>query len=257
MRNLTFDDLLLGLKDLLETKSADLDRSVAGKIYRPLLAAKRADIENLPENVRRGLPLTQELAEADATHDAIGAAIYHVTEAIRLHPAIDEATKESAARAQQTFMPALGILKARYADEAALAHRKRPVFEATRADYDAVMVPGGSSLAEWIHGFLEEGDRIGELLHGRAEAGIGLEASTAGGALRSSAIGLLGRFRQAVRDEVESGASLPKDYEARLFAFIDQLDRTRADAVKRRAKPKVDEKDLDDAKPSEAPPACD
>lgn len=38
MRNLTLDDLRLGLKDLLEEHAEDLDRSVTGRLYRPLLA---------------------------------------------------------------------------------------------------------------------------------------------------------------------------------------------------------------------------
>lgn len=259
MRNLTFDDLRLGLKDVLETHNDDLDRSITGKVYRPLIARKREEIEGLPESVLRGLPFAAELTEADSTHDSMGAAIHHVTLAILHCPAIDEPTKEIAARAQETFVPSLGTLQARYADQAAFAHRKRPAFDAMRPELEQITVPGGTNLAEWIAVFLDQGDKIGSLLHGRAEAGVGVETSTAGGALRSSVIGLLGRFRQAIRDEVASGAPLPKDYEARLFAFIDQLDRTRAEAAKRRvgAKPAQPEERPEPPKTSnEEPPVC-
>lgn len=236
MRNLTFDDLRLGLKDILETHATSLDSSITGKLYRPLLAQKRAEIEALPEGVMRGLPFATELAETDAAHDAAGAAIYYFTQAIITHPAIDEATKDVATRVQQTFVPTLGTLQARYADEAALAHRKRPALETLRPELEQIQVPGGSNLAEWVAVFLDQGDAIGRLLHGRAEAGIGVPKPPHAGVLRNNAIGLLGRFRQAIRDEVASGAPVPEDYEARLFAFIDQLSRTRAEAEKRRSK---------------------
>jgi len=238
MRNLTLDDLRLGLKDLLETHDEDLDRSITGKLYRPLLQQKRAEVEKLPESVLRGTPFAAELAEADAAHDAMGAAIYHLTQAIILNPAIHDDTKDVALRAQQTFVPSLSVLTARYADQAAHTLRKRPAFDALRPELERIQVPGGSNLAEWIAAFLAQGDRLGQLLDDRAEAGVGMEATANGGALRSSVIGMLGRFRQGIRDEVASGADLPNDYEARLFAFIDQLDKTRADANKRRARAK-------------------
>lgn len=236
MRNLTLDDLRLGLKDLLEDHDEDLDRSITGKIYRPLIAQKRAELEGMSETAERSLPFAAELAEVDAAHDALGASIHHLTQAIILNPAIHPDTKDIAARAQQAFVPTLGVLQSRYADQAAHAHRKRPIFDTLRPELERIDVPGGSNLAEWVVTFLDQGDRIGRLLDKRAEAGVGGETSLNGGALRSNVIGLLGRFRQAIRDEVTSGATLPSDYEARIFAFIDQLDRTRAEANKRRAR---------------------
>lgn len=255
MRNLTFDDLRLGLKDLTETHADALDASITGKLYRPLILAKRKEIESLPEGVLRGLPYATELAEADAAHDAMGTAIHHFTQSILVHPAIEESTKETAHEAQKTFAPALSIFQARYADEAAFAQRKRPAFESMRPALSRIQTPGGGDLAMWIAFFLDKGDEIGKLLHGRAEAGVGVGASAAGGALRSSAIGLLGRFRQAIRDEVASGAALPKDYEERLFAFIDQLDRTRGEASKRRVGAKSREPDASAMPPPTAPEA--
>lgn len=234
MRNLTFDDLRLGLKDILETHATDLNLSITGKVYAPLLTAKRNEIEAQPEAVLRGLPFAAELAEADAAHDAMGSAIHHYTQALLFHPAIDDETKDIAIRAQQSFVPALNVLTARYVDEAAFAHRKRPVFNEVHAELSRIPVPGGSTLAEWIAAFLDKGDEIGRLLHERAEAGIEVEKPPHAGVLRNNVIGLLGRFRQAIRDEVASGALLPSDYEARLFVFIDQLSRSRAEAEKRR-----------------------
>jgi len=253
MRNLTLDDLRLGLKDLLEDHDEDLDRSLTGKLYRPLIAQKRAELEGLSETTERSLPFAAELAETDAAHDAMGASIHHLTQAIILNPAIDDDTKDVASRTQQAFVPTLGVLQARYADQAAHTHRKRPIFNELRPDLERIQVPGGSNLAEWVVTFLDQGDRIGRLLDRRAEAGVGVgvEASATGGALRSSVIGLLGRFRQGIRDEVASGATLPSDYEARIFAFIDQLDRTRAEANKRRARTKGQEG------PSQQPPKSD
>lgn len=260
MRNLTVGDLRLAFKDVLDTHKEDLDKSITGKVYYPLLANKRSEIESQPEAVLRGLPYAAELTEADAAHDAMGAAIYHVTQAILFCPAIDDTTKDIAFRAQQTFVPGLNVLTMRYADEAAFAHRKRPVLEELRPELSLITVPGGTNLAEWIAVFLDQGDKIGHLLHGRAEAGVGVEKPLHVGVLRNSAIGLLGRFRAAIRDEVASGAQLPANFEERLFAFIDQLSRTRAEADKRRAASKNSESsptpDPVQPPPEVKPPAC-
>lgn len=253
MRSLTLDDLRLGFKDLLEAHAEDLDRSVTGKLYRPLLEKKAAEIESLPESAIGGAPFAAELAEADAAHDALGAAIFHLTQALVLHPGIDETTKDIAQRAQQTFVPALGILQARYADQAAFTLRKRPAFDELRPELERIPMPDGSSLAAWVAAFLDQGDRIGRLLDERAEAGVKEGKSPRPpGAVRGSAIGLLGRFRQAIRDEVATNPDLPDDYEARLFAFLDQLDETRAEATKRR-KAKQEESSRAESEKNESP----
>lgn len=235
MQNLTLGDLRLSLKDVLDTHAEDVALSITGKVYYPLLAAKRAEIEALPDAVIRGVPLATELAETDALHDGVGAAIYHFTQAILLHPRINEVTKDTAMRAQKTFVPALGVLSARYAEEAAHANRKRIPLADLRPLLEQLKVPcAGESLYDWISSFLDLGDTIGDLLHGRSEAYIDIGKAPHAGVLRASSIGLLRRFRQAIRDEVASGAPLPDKYEARLFAFIDQLSQTRAQAERRR-----------------------
>lgn len=235
MRHLTLGDLRLGLKDILETHAEELVLSVAGKLYQPLLSKKRAEIEAQPEPRVHGAAFVAELAEADAHHDALGAAVFYLTQAVLIHPTLDEATKEIAMRAQRAFVPELGVLAARYVDEAAHAHRKRDAFDSLRPELEQFVAPGGANLGDWVASFLDHGDRIGALLQARAEIGATAVAPVDGGALKSSTIGLLGRFRQAIRDEVAMGADLPKGYEDRLFAFLDQLDRSRVDAKKRRA----------------------
>lgn len=253
MRSLTLDDLRLGFKDLLEAHAEDLERSVTGKLYRPLLEQKAAEIESLRASALGKAPFAAELAEADAAHDALGAAIHYMTQALLLHPGIDETTKDLAQRAQQTFVPALGILQARYADQAAFALRKRPAFDELRPELERIPMPDGSSLAAWVAAFLDQGDRIGRLLDERAEAGVKEEKSPRRpGAVRSSALGLLGRFRQAIRDEAAMNRDLPDDYEARLFAFLEQLDQTRAEAAKRR-KAKQEASDGAESEKSDSP----
>lgn len=256
MRNLTLGDLRLGLKDLLEKHAEDLDRSMTGKLYRPLLAQKRDEIESLPESALGGTPFAAELAETDAAHDALGAAIYHFTQAIVLHPSLDETTKAIAQRTQQTFVPSLGVLQARYADQAAFAHRKRPAFQEMRCELERIAVPGGN-LAEWVLAFLDQGDRIARLLDERAETTAVEEKPLPHSAMtvRSTAVGLLGRFRQAIRDEMASNRDLPTDYEARLFAFLDQLDKTRAEAKKRR-KSSQESTNGPESSTNNEPPTC-
>jgi len=254
MRSLTLDDLRLGFNDLLEEHADDLERSITGKLYRPLLEQKAAEIEGLPGAALGGAPFAAELAEADAAHDALGAAIFHLTQAIVMHPGFDETTKDLAQRAQQTFVPALGILQARYADQAAFALRKRPAFDELRPALERIPMPDGSNLATWVAAFLDQGDRIGRLLDERAEAGVGeVRAAHSVMAVRSTAVGLLGRFRRAIRDEMASSSDLPRDYEARLFAFLDQLDQSRREARKRR-KPSQETSNTADSPSKDEPP---
>jgi hypothetical protein len=58
------------------------------------------------------------------------------------------------------------------------------------------------------------------------------------GALRASAVGLLSRFREALRDELADDTNkLPADHEARLFAYFDKLATDRASAKGNRETP--------------------
>ena len=55
------------------------------------------------------------------------------------------------------------------------------------------------------------------------------ENAGATGPLRGATIGVLGRFRDALGDEIrEDGGKIPANHDARLFAYIDKLNDDRA-----------------------------
>jgi hypothetical protein len=235
MRNLHLDDLKLGLHDLFEVRKADLGLSQAGKLYGPILALKLDAIDALPEALMGGRPLSEQLAAADARHDGFGAGIWHYTEAVLRAPDVTPALRTAAERIRATFIPNLSQLRESYADEAATAARNRPALLAVEADLKSFPLPGGKTLHDWVKSFLDAGDKLDRLLSDRSL----VEAESAGGGrtslLRTQTVGILGRFRSALRDEMEANADLPRNLEVRVFGYIDELAERRARASKARS----------------------
>lgn len=229
MRNLTLGDLRLGLRDLLGDKLPDLRASATGKLYEPRLRAKQKELEALPDAASVQAPLARELGETDVRHDAYGAAVFYFCRAVEAHPTLSAELKQAAADVQATFVPRLDVLRAPYADEASAALDNRPELAKLKAELKSLAVPGGGTLHEWVKAFLSEGDAIDKLLRERARRLAAGENASATGPLRSAVVGLLGRFRAALRDEIEEeGSALGDGYEARLFAYVDKLHADRA-----------------------------
>jgi len=89
--------------------------------------------------------------------------------------------------------------------------------------------PESATLLAWASAFVQAGDDIDALLRARADIQNTSEDASVTAPLRSATIGLLGRFRDALRDEIEEeGSALPKDHEAKLFAYLDELAVNRA-----------------------------
>jgi hypothetical protein len=229
LRNLTVGDLKLGLRDLLGEKLTDLHRSATGRLYEPRLRAKQKEIEAIPEAAGAQVPLAKELGEADVRHDGYGAAIFYLGRAIEAHPKLSASLKAAAKEVLETFVPRLEVLRAPYADEAAAALDNRPELARLKNQLKAVDVPGGGTLYDWAKAFLGAGDEIDKLLRERAKLLASGTNAAGTGPLRGATVGLLGRFREALRDEIEEeGSALGADYEARLFAYLDKLNEDRA-----------------------------
>ncbi|AUX25663.1 hypothetical protein SOCEGT47_062120 [Sorangium cellulosum] len=250
MRNLTIGDLKLALRDLLDERADELRLSATGKLYEPRLRAKQKEIDAIPDAAGTQAPLARELSEADVRHDGLGGAVFFLCKAIEAHPSLPAAIKDAAAAAQRTFVPRLEVLRAPYADEASAALDNRPELARLEAELEAVATPGGGTLHDWVEAFVAAGDDIDRLLRRRATLLATGESAAATGPLRNAAVGLLGRFRDALRDEIqEEGSALPADHEARLFAYIDKLNADRERAARGRAAPGP-------AAPAEAAPAA-
>lgn len=220
MRNLTLDDLSLGLKDLTTTRKVDLEASGVGKLYAPQLLARLKQIEGLPEGTE-GRANTGPLAAADARHDAFGNGIYWYTEAVLQAPDVSEAARNAAQRVREAFIPERSALGDSYAEEAAKAKKHRPRVKELEEDLKLLPVPDGKTLLDWVLGFLDAGDSLDKLLSERASAeATGGKLATE---LRVTTIGMLGRFRNALRDEMAWNNALVADHEKKVFAYLDEL----------------------------------
>lgn len=237
MRNLGLGDLLLGLRNLATERKADLLLSATGKVYAGKFAKQQTLIEAVPEAMRGGRPLAQELASKDRHHDGFGEAIHYYTEAIVRLPSAPQELKDAAIRVREAFVPKLGVLRATYADEAATAVRKRPLLDSLEADLQALAVPhpAGATLLDWATAFVDAGDDIDKLLNDRSLVGNDTLPAPVQ-KVRSTTLGLLSRFRAALIDEIEEDTSLPRDLESRIFSYFDQLQATREEAATRRNK---------------------
>ncbi|MDC3953070.1 hypothetical protein [Polyangium jinanense] len=241
MRNLTLGDLRLSLRDLLDTRVDELRLSKTGKLYEPRLRKKQTEIESIPDPALTQAPLAAELASTDGLHDGLGTAIHYVCLAVEAHPMLAPSKKDAAKRIRETFIPQLAVLRRPYIDEAAAALDSRKQLDALEPDLTAITTPGGGNLFAWATDFLAAGDSIDSLLRERAKLLACAENAASTAPLRASTLGLLGRFRDALRDELEEEASLlPANYEASLFAYIDKLSADRARAAMQSGAPSED-----------------
>jgi hypothetical protein len=234
MYRLTFGDLKLGLNDLLQVRLDDLKQSAFGGLYLPLLTAKREAIDALPDAMTSGLPLAAQLAETDDDHDGLGGAVWFITEAVLRHPTLTPTLRTAAEAIRTAFVPELAVLRKPHADEAAAAYNHRSDLTRLEAELKSITVPGGQTLYTWVNDFLDKGDQLGSLLALRGQAQAGAESAKQAAALRAGTIGLLGRLRSSIQDEVAGGAKLPAGYEAKLFATFDELNQRREAAAHRK-----------------------
>ncbi len=232
MRNLTLGDLRLSLRDLLDTRVDEVRLSHTGKLYEPRLRKKQTEIEAIPDPAQKLAPFAAELASTDNNHDGLGTAIHYVCLAVEAHPTLPASKKNAAKRIRETFVPQLNVLRRPYADEAAAALDLRKDLTTLEPDLKAITTPGGGNLHAWAKDFLAAGDTIDSLLRDRAKLLAVAENAAITGPLRGSTLGLLGRFRDALRDELEEeGSPLPKNHEASLFSYVDKLSADRASAA--------------------------
>jgi hypothetical protein len=228
MRNLTMTDLRLGLADLFDKRGDTLKATQTGKLYGPILAAKRKAIDGVlaASAASARSSTTGDIGEIDELHDGLGAAVWHYTEAAIRHPFLDAETRAAARRVREAFIPDLGLLRDSYAHEAAAAQQNRPKLAELEADLRRLSTPDGKTLYDWVSAFLDQADRLSRQLSARSQA-TGYEAFRQHTALRVTTIGLLGRFRAALRDELAEHPALPRDLDARTFSYFDDLVRHR------------------------------
>jgi len=223
MRHMTLGDLGLGLHDLFDKRHNDLMWSQSGRLYAPMLAQKRDAIDALPSAMGPGLPLATELSDTDDRHDGFGMALWGYTEAVIRAPDTAPEVRASAQRIRDAFIPNKSALQDSYADEAAAAKRLRPALVEFAKDLRSFPVPGDKTLYDWASAFINAGDQLDKLLSDRAVIMADQSGGENAAQLRGSTVGILTRFRSALLDELLVNVALPRNLEARVFGYFDEL----------------------------------
>ena len=228
MNLLTLNDLELGLADLL-TKRVDVLTSCAnGRLYQPGLHSQLKAIQALPAALVSTLPFAEKLAQTDTNHDAFGAAIWHLCEAYQRLATLEPALAEQAGVVQDTFVPTLGALKVPFADEAMAAKDRRASLAEHKSLLASFPVANNKTLEDWAVAYLDHGEQLDALLSERAKEVAETTSDRSNAApLRGQTIGMLGRFRAALADEIAMDSSLPRDLDAQIFGYFDELHRRR------------------------------
>ncbi len=229
MRHLTFGDLRIGVKNLLEEKGDLASKCIAFQIYRDPLKAKLGLFESLHASLS-GKPLTMEIGRVDGIHDSSGRAAYYIRKAVEELSDMDESVRTAVIDIVDGIVPTLGLLTASYEDEASRAAKNRQILDEHAAVLDTFPVGPNHTLKSILSAHVEAGEQLNALLSNRADKTVeGQNARTREIiALRGATIGLLSRFRQAAADEVAHNPELPRDLESELFAYFDQMEANRA-----------------------------
>jgi len=143
--------------------------------------------------------------------------------AILTHPDATAEQQAVAQKAQQTFLPQLGLLQKSYADEAARARDNRKQLPEQQPGLAALPTPLGNTAADWLDSFVQEGEKLDQLLSDRALIGAHAESAGKVAGLRPSTIGVLGDVRRSLTAEVKSNSALPRNLVAIVFGYFDLL----------------------------------
>jgi hypothetical protein len=225
MQNLTIKDVFLGLSDLLTARLDTFKTTRTYVLYEPMLTEKLVALKAIPASLIEDRPLAGLLAEVDGRHDGLGAAVWFITEAILRHSKASPELKAAAERIRKAFIPRLAVLRLPYATEAAAAKQNRDLLASFEKDLKAIPTPDQATLYDWVVAFLNEGDELDKLLSSRALIKAGTPSDVH--VLRGTTIGLVGRARAALADEVAYSPALPRNLEALLFGYFDVLNQFR------------------------------
>lgn len=224
LQNLTPEDIRLGLTDLLEDRADALRQISSGELYHQLLKDRLAELVTTTATPS-GRSLAEEMAFVDARHDALGRAVWFYTGAYLENPLISADVRIAAARVRKEFIPFLDELRSSYADEAAKALRRKQSLPLLAADLRKFPTAEDKTLYDWVDAFLDEGENLFKLLQEKNASKGDHKARAA-----AKAIQQLERLRGTLQDEVEFNRELPRDLDAQIFGFFDELSSQRGRA---------------------------
>lgn len=225
---LNLTDLRLGLEDLLTVRRGPLFRTQAGKSYEETLEQQRQAINALPAPLTGGRPFAEELALRNADHDAFGFGIWHLTEAYLRIPGVESEVVAAVHRIREAFIPDPDRLRDTYADQASAVGSRRENMVNLVDDLVRIPIAGGSTLFDWVAGFVGAGEQIAKILAQRAE--INATTRKHAMALHGDTIRILNELRRTVVAEIARTMGMPRNTEEEIFGYFDLLEATRAEA---------------------------
>lgn len=224
MRFISLGYLKLGLDDLLGSRAQALSGTQSFVMYQPILQSQQQKIAALPESLRRRRPLREELGLLNIRHDLGGSSLWHLCMAVEECPLSSDEEIGAARRVRNTLVPARKVLSAAYPEQVSAAKLNRSKVAGLEADLKLLSFVGGKSAYDIAQIYIEAGENMGVLLGNRSTAEAHESLRQEAQALRGQSIKYLGNFREALRDEVEMNASLPRNLEAMVFAYLDELE---------------------------------
>jgi hypothetical protein len=247
MKYLTLGDLWLALTDLLEKRKPVLVQSAIGRTYEVLFALRRKQFDAIPRELLTSIPLSEELAQEDVSHDDHLMVLLNTLQTTLRNPRASKEAKEAAQEALTRLHLAASDTGASYPQEAATAKEREKTVEDLKDKLSMLGAPGGGTLFDTALAYLQSGRTLDALLSERAK----IEALTDKdrsqiASLRSLLMGEVGRCRAAISDEKKTNAGLPENYDALLFGYFDDLHEQRVSA--NRAAKETKEKAASEAK---------
>jgi hypothetical protein len=133
------------------------------------------------------------------------------------------------------------VLIASYPNENIHAGKVEPALTEMEAGLRSFKLTDEHTLYDVADGFVKNGKKLGALLSDRADALSDADRGKVRN-IRSRNIRLINKFRSLLEEELEDNPDLPRDLDARLFGYLDQLaaDKNRkssGSAATRRANP--------------------
>jgi hypothetical protein len=245
---LTISDCALIVDDFVSNRWELLMRFAMGPVFGEAFKTRQAELLTLSRALDKR-PLADRLLSADGGFDGFGRAVFYLGEALESLSLLGASYKDTLAKTRATFVPSLSVLSQSYQDEAFQATRNRNDVSKMETELKAFVI-GDITLYDVVNGFVAAGIEIDDLLKQRAGATAAVKdpEATRAGRLRGEIVGLLGRLRASVKDEISLNSKLPAKLEVELFAYVDQLVASREAQARAAVKPS-------DTTPTTSPPS--
>jgi hypothetical protein len=252
MKYLTLGDLWLALTDLLEKRRDTLLQSKIGKGYEDLFELRRKQFDAIPRELLTAIPLTEELAAGDVSHDDHLMVLLNTLQITLRNAKASKEAKEAAQEALARLQLSAADISASYPQEAATAKGREETIEALKDKLSLIQAPGGGTLYDTALDYLEAGRMLDALLSERSKIEALTEKDRSQIALlRNLLIGEVGRCRAAIFDEKKTNKALAENYDALLFGYFDDLHASRAASTQASKEAKEKPKEESSAKAKE------